>query len=164
MNRTYDLGDNAILNCMAQNDFQINYQWQFNGTNMSGETNQYLNRPISSMSSGGEYTCLAYNDAGGSFLSTFIFITPYFTTSPQRKSTVYYGSLLTLTCEAQSFPAPQYLWEKKGDTIRETVVGIQSSGLSFDSLLLEDGGEYLCKVTSGQRTVKSNSASVVGEL
>ena len=57
--------------------------------------------------------------------------------------------MVTLTCEAEAFPSPTYLWHRAdGMVIRNTVTGQNSAMLMFPSLEFGDEGSYYCSATS----------------
>ncbi|XP_055002422.1 carcinoembryonic antigen-related cell adhesion molecule 20-like [Sorex araneus] len=66
------------------------------------------------------------------------------------------GSNLTLYCQADAHPSPQYHWTSRNRTFA-------TNQLVFEALTWEDAGEYTCMATNPQ-TGKSNSTSVVLRL
>ena len=77
---------------------------------------------------GGEYTCIAINEAGFGNDTVILLVQPEIITQPQD---VYLnaGNNLSLSCVADSFPPPMYQWEQMN----------RISGV-FVPLLAEDGG------------------------
>ena len=144
------------INCLGQGFPDIFYQWQANGTNISGETSATLMLSNVNASSGGEYSCVVSNSVGDDSANTFVFIFPYFTTQPEDRGGSN-GSTLTMKCMAEAFPTPQYQWAQiSGAAIREAVLGIKSTMLSFNPLIFGDEGSYFCNATSSSVTVQSN--------
>ena len=162
-NQTYERRDNITLNCLAVGGPDIFYQWLSNGTDISGEISTTLMLTNVNASNGGEYSCVVSNSVGGDSASTFVFISPYFTTQPENTGGSN-GSTLTLMCEAEAFPSPQYQWAyADGADIREAVIGINSTMLYFNPLIFGDEGNYFCNATSGRVTVESNLVTLTGK-
>ena len=155
-NQSYERGDNVILNCVARGGPDNIYQWLVNSTDISRETSTTLMLSNVNASTGGEYSCMVSNSAGNESARTFVFISPYFTTQPEDRGG-FNGSTLTLICEAEAFPSPQYHWARMdGAAIRDGVLGVHASLLSFSPLMFGDEGSYFCNVTSGSVTIRSN--------
>ena len=161
-NQTNERGDNITLNCLARGGPDIFYQWKVNSTNISEATSTTLMLSNVNASTGGEYSCVVSNSEGDDSTNTFVFISPYFTTQPEDRGG-YNGSTLTLTCEAEAFPAPQYQWTRvDGAAIRDGVLGVNSTMLSFNPLIFGDDGSYFCNVTSRGVTIQSNRIVLEG--
>ena len=161
-NQTYEKGDNITINCIAMGSPDIFYQWQANGTDISGETFTTLMLFTVNTSAGGKYSCVASNHAGDDSASTFVFISPYFTTQPVDRGGLN-GSNVILMCVAAAFPSPQYQWEQvEGPAIRDSLLGINSATLSFNPLMFGDEGKYLCNATSREITIQSNQVTLRG--
>ena len=161
-NQTYERGDNVTLNCLAKGGPDIIFQWQVNNTNISGETSTKLMLSNVNASTGGEYSCVVSNSAGDYYASTFVFISPYFTTQLADRVGSN-GSTLILMCEAEAFPAPQYQWARvDGAAIRTTVLGVNSTMLFFNPLIFGDKGSYFCNTSLGGVTVQSNLVTLTG--
>ncbi len=112
---------------------------------------------------GGMYTCMITNAGGSDSATTSVFISPYFTSQPQAMGGAN-GTMVTLTCEAEAFPAPTYEWSRMdGGTIGTEVVGQNSAMLMFDPLMFGDEGEYLCNATSMGMTIQSQPVTLTGK-
>ena len=113
-------------------------------------------------SNGGDYSCVVFTSAGANFASTFVFISPYFTAQPENRGGSN-ESNINLICEAGAFPAPQYQWERvEGETIRDAILGVNSTMWSFSPLVFGDEGSYFCNVTSRRVTIRSNLVTLTG--
>ena len=161
-NQTYKRGDTITLNCSARGGPDIFYQWGVNSKNISGATFATLMISNVNASTGGEYSCVVSNSAGDDSASTFVFISPYFTTQPENSGSLN-GSKLILKCLAEAFPAPQYQWARvEGAPIKDAVLGINSTVLTFNPLIFGDEGSYFCNATSVGVTVQSNLVTLTG--
>ena len=67
------------------------------------------------------------------------------------------GSTAHLSCGAKGFPKPSYQWFKVGYGELET--GFEKE-LNFDSLNVEDAGNYFCKVANDSSSVSTNTVNV----
>ena len=73
-NQTVALGGTAVFNVAAGGAGPLSYQWNFNGTNIDGETNTVLTLPDVQLNEAGNYTVLVTN-AFGSILSSNVVLT-----------------------------------------------------------------------------------------
>ena len=136
------------------------YQWLAGGVVIAGETSEDYTFNIMSASDGGEYTCVVTNLAGNDSASTNVFVAPYFTAVPADIETSD-GDMGTLTCVAEAFPSPDYIWGRvDGGTIRDQVTGRNTSMLMFNPVMFGDEGDYYCNATSNGVTSQSPSATV----
>ena len=112
-------------------------------------------------SDGGTYTCVVTNAAGSGSASATVYVTPTIITQPSDVLAVVNDNV-TLMCEAEAFPPPQYLWEHiEGNlTGRSNVMGISSKKLELNGVMFGDEGSYICKVISNNITVRSRMATV----
>jgi len=161
--QTYNRGEDVILNCIVLGGPEILFQWQFNGEDIPEETDPMLALYSVNASHGGEYSCLTSNTAGDNSASTFVFISPYFVTTPQNVFAVAFSSQ-SLTCVAEAFPSPLYEWNKVENSIRSDLSGVNNETLTFDLLMFGDEGNYSCNVTSRELSIQSITAVVTSEF
>ncbi len=76
------------------------------------------------------------------------------------------GDGVTLTCEADSFPEPEYQWEKMNITLTmfESVPDETNNTLVFDTIEHSDFGSYRCVVTTPiiDETITSDDVTITG--
>ena len=140
------------------------YQWQVNGSDIDGETEQTLTISNVNASDGGTYTCNITNDIGHDSVSTDLYIFPYFTITPIN-IILNNGTNLTLQCEAEAFPSPEYKWNREcadEESIRENIT-IDEMDLSFEPVLFGDEGGYFCEAFNFLGTIRSLSAAVTSK-
>lgn len=70
-------------------------------------------------SDGGNYTCIAENVAVASEASAVLYVHPYITEQPVDLLTEN-GTLQSITCMAESFPAPRFHWERQVGLMNDT--------------------------------------------
>lgn len=160
--QTYSRGDNVTLSCASLGGPGNYYQWQFEAVNVTGGDSETLTLNSVEASDGGQYTCVVSNTAGNDSDSVSVYISPYFITEPQDIGE-FNGSPVSLTCMAESFPAPEYQWAREdGTDIRDQVVGTNSTTLSFGPVLFGDEGSYYCNATSLGITIQSIASTLTG--
>ena len=112
------------------------------------------------------YECVAINDAGFGEAYSVVYVKPLIVEHPQDELTSA-GENFTLTCRAESFPYPQYRWERYNSMsqLYETMQGENSNVLKFDQVEHEEHGVYRCVATAPviNAVAFSNNATVTGE-
>ena len=159
---TYQRDEDVVLYCSVLGGPDTSYQWQFEDINIDGENSSMLILPSVNASNGGEYTCVVSNGAGNDSARVSVFIAPYFVMEPQNVNGLN-GSMVTLPCEAEAFPAPDIQWDKVGDTIRDGLDIVSSGELVFDPLLFGDEGSYFCNVSSQGQSLQSQAVILSGK-
>ncbi|XP_019855188.1 PREDICTED: receptor-type tyrosine-protein phosphatase F-like isoform X3 [Amphimedon queenslandica] len=98
---------------------------------------------------GGNYTCIAVNEAGYDNGTVSLLIIPEILTNPEEQYAEV-GDDVTLTCRADSFPAPNYQWEMMNRTngYFEPLTGQTSYVLTLESISYEEYGMYRCVATA----------------
>ncbi len=159
--------DNITFACSSLGGPDNSYQWQRDNIYLSNET--MLTLTNLSASDGGVYSCLVGNNAGNETFNTTLFIRPYITLNPVGDTLSFNGASVSFNCEADSFPAPQYRWEKVSDNDTTTTVVVSEvvQELMFEPVLFGEQGEYQCVayVTTNLTniTARSQSAFLTGE-
>ena len=161
MDQTYEEGDNASLLCGSTGGPNNAYQWQVNGSDIENETSQTLQLSNVNASTGGMYTCVVSNAAGSDSASTFLYVSPYFVIQPIHRQAES-GSTVSLSCEAEAFPAPEYQWwHVNGEPIRCEIIS-DSQVLVFDPVEFGDEGDYYCNASSIGMTTQSTVVTLTG--
>ena len=116
-------------------------------------------------SHGGSYYCVVINDAGFEVVSTIVYIRPYFI--EENVKNVYTKTMVpvTLTCGAESFPDPNFQWEKMNSSgYFQEISGETNSTLVFSSVGYNDFGNYRCVVRTAvlDITLISNTSTLHG--
>ena len=164
INRTYNLGETAILECNSTGGPGNTYVWQKDGRDQLGENSTILTLHNVMASTGGIYSCVASNAAGNHSASTLTYIFPYFIVQPVKAVFTSNGSMINLSCVAMAFPESEYQWGREdGRDIRSDIT-VNMSVLTFSSIQFGDEGSYYCNATSNGHVINSESVLITGEL
>jgi len=152
---TYCEGDNVSLSVTASGG-GLSYQWQLNGSNVSGATSATYNM-LASNSNGGDYTCYVTGDCGNTTSNAATVVVNASTAINTQPTGGSYcvGDNLTLSVSA-SGTSVSYQWQLNGTNIS----GANSNTYSISGLGTSDAGDYSCNVTGICGNESSNSATV----
>lgn len=140
------------------------YQWQKNGTAISGATSATLTVASAQLSDAGTYTVVATN-ASGTVTSTAASIAVVDSTPVNRApsiarqpatQTVTAGSTVVFTADIGGSPAPTYQWRKNNTTIN----GATRASLVIAPAAAADVGSYSVVATNSQGSVTSTAANL----
>lgn len=134
-----------------------------NGSDITGEFSSTLLLPNLLASNGGLYTCVVTNEAGSDEFSSFLYISPYFTTQPTDTLTSI-GASIALVCEAEAFPSPSYQWLRMdGQPIQAEIVN-DTNMLVIPSVMFGDEGDYYCNASSLNDVIRSQDATITSKF
>ena len=160
-------GQNVTLSCSSLGGPNNIFQWQKDEEVVANDT--ILTLVDIDASSGGDYTCTVSNLAGNDSATTTLYVAPYFVTQPMNVETSN-GEGVNITCEAEAFPNPQYLWMKNGgsEMIREgVVIDDTPNSLRFRPVAFGDEGGYNCvasiTINMAEHNESSNSVVLTGK-
>ncbi len=177
-NQTVAYNGTATFNCTAEGGPNNIFRWirdtpsfQSNIIDFDNlevfSTEPELTLPLSTGTTGGYYSCVVFNDAGYDYDTVTLYVSPIILTQPTGQF-VQNGDGVTLTCEADSFPEPEYQWEKMNITLAmfESVLDKTSNTLVFDTIEHSDFGSYRCVVTTPiiNEEVTSFDAVITGRI
>ena len=121
---------------------------------------------VNATEDGAMYECVAINDAGFDVARSIVYVRPLIVEHPQDQLTSA-GANFTLSCRAESFPYPQYQWQKYNTTSQtyQSLPGENSNVLEFNQVQHSDYGVYRCVATAPviNAVAYSNNATVTGE-
>ena len=138
-----DVGGTVTFNCSAQGGPNNTYQWQNDGEDLMNETDAALIISNVAAMNGGNYTCVVSNTAGNDSATAVLYVEPIIVAQPTDILTRN-GTVVNFTCAAESFPAPEYTWEKSNE--ENSSFDRVSSGpvLEFTPAVFGDEGSYRC--------------------
>lgn len=156
----FSRGENISFECTSMGGPNNIYTW------VMGEKEVISNDSILTLmnidaSSGGDYTCTVSNLAGNDSATTTLYVAPYIVAHPDDMETSN-SSEVNITCVAESFPSPSYMWLKSGiaEMVREGVVAADvPNTLGFRPVIFGDEGTYTCVASITIGTVVHNESS-----
>lgn len=156
-------GSSRTLNATAAGTAPLSYQWRFNGTNLAGATASSLALTNIDFSYAGSYSCTVTNACGTATTAAATITVhpagPDITTSPLSQ-TLCLGATASFTVEAHAHMQGvlQYQWFKDGLPIAGAPA---TATLSFPVTGLDDGGNYVCRVTEPNCGHSDSDAAVL---
>lgn len=158
-NQSVLLGGTATFSVSAQGTAPLGYQWQKNGTAISGATNQTLTIGNGQNADAASYAVVVSNGLGSvtSFLAALTIATvgvaPSIVTQPVSLS-VTPGTSATFSVVASGTAPLSYQWSKNGTPVG----GATSANLTLSAVQTVNAGNYTVVVTNGSGSVTSSTA------
>ena len=158
-----DVGGTVTFNCSAQGGPDNTYQWQNDGSDLMNETDTTLIISNITAMNGGNYTCVVSNAAGNDSATAVLYVEPIIVTQPTDILTRN-GTVVSFTCAAESFPAPEYTWEEYDEESSSFDTVSNGSVLEFTPAVFGDEGSYRCvaSLPGTSRNATSNLAVLTG--
>ncbi len=159
ISRTVPLGTRVVFNVAACGGRPLSYQWNRNGSDLTGETNVALVIPSVQAGNVGSYTVLVSNGAGDEVsapATLAIGDLPVITEQPQSQ-TVGGGSEASFSVSATGAGPLTYQWRHNGLAI----AGATNAELMLTNLRFRDTGDYSVLVMNPAGAVASATASLV---
>ena len=153
---TVDSGGTITLTVAATGTPAPTYQWNLNGTPISGATASTLTISNATTANAGSYTCTVTNATGSvtsNAAAVVVATIPVITTEPAG-ATIAGGGSATLTIAASGTPTPTYQWYLNG----LAVPGATSASLSVSSATIANAGSYTCVATNVAGSATSSAA------
>ncbi|MBN2728058.1 MAG: immunoglobulin domain-containing protein [Bacteroidales bacterium] len=151
-------GTGVSFTVSASGDPTITYQWQKDGTNISGATSSTYS--IASVAAGdvGDYRCIVTNSYGSdtSNVATLTLSTAPSITSQPAAATQCEGTTATFTVAASGTATLSYQWKKNGSNI----TGATANSHTIVGIAPGDAGNYSVDVTNTCGTDASNNAAL----
>ena len=141
------IGNDATFTCEALGGPGNQFQWLKSDVVLVDEVQPMLTVSVTSGSGdGGDYTCLVSNAAGNGSDTVSVYVRPEISIQPTNVSTVN-GSIASMSCAADSFPMPTFVWEKEDGNSFNKVVDATSQILRFNPAVFSIEGRYQCIAT-----------------
>ena len=166
-NKTITQGQSVTFNASISGAtvmFPFTYQWNFNGSAISGASgsgaSSALSYTISSAqaAAAGNYS-VTVSDVMGTATSSAgtltVNVAPAINAQPQNTS-AYVGQGASFAVTATGTPSPTYQWTKNGSNIS----GATTSTLTLSNVQLSDAGAFAVNVSNSVGTLSSNSATL----
>src|SRR5437588_767675 len=156
-------GQEATFTVAATGTAPLSYQWQKNGTAISGATAASYTTPATTSADNGAQFVVVVSNSAGSVTSSVATLTvnasataPTITTQPANQ-TVTVGQTAAFTVVATGTAPIGYKWHKNGTAISEApaVTSRRSSDLSADN-----GAQFVVVVSNSAGSVTSSAATL----
>jgi hypothetical protein len=160
---TVTAGQTATFTVVASGTAPLSYQWQKNGTNISGATGSTYTTPATTTSDNGSTFVAVVSNSAGSVTSNSATlrvnaaaVAPTITTQP-ASLTVTAGQTATFTVVASGTAPLSYQWQKNGTNISGAMGSTYSTPATTTS---DNGSTFVAVVTNSAGSVTSNSATL----
>ncbi len=154
---TVTSGNSASFSVAASGS-ALDFQWRFNGIDVSGQTNSSLLIPHAQPEQAGNYTVRVRNGVGAVVsdpAALVVFVPPQITGQP-RGQTVLAGGQVSLSVSASGTAPLLYQWRLNGTDL----VGETRTTLILNNLQPSQSGAYVVQVSNGAGSVLSDPALV----
>ncbi len=158
VSRTVVSGTNVTFSVMASGTTNLCYQWQFNGTNLTGATNALLTLSNIRSTNAGNYSVVVTNIAGSVISSNAtltVLVLPMITLQPASQ-TVVQGTNVTFGVTVTGTLPLNYQWWFNGAAIS----GATSASYTKFVVQPSDAGPYSVVVTNVAGSVTSSVATL----
>ncbi len=162
--QTNILGSNAVLMAAVTGTLPIEYQWEFDGTNILGATTNTLTLSGLAYTNAGTYTLAVSNVAGTNIsqpaVLTVVALPPSLLTEPAPQ-TVIVGGTAVFSVSATGTSPLQYQWMLGTSSLSDGagISGSQSNTLTLTDVQFVEAGSYSVLVSNPGGS--SNSASAI---
>ncbi len=160
--QTVAAGGTVTFTVAVQGISPLNYQWSFNGTNLSGETNISLTLTNVQLNQAGAYAMLATNLFGAATSSNALLTVYVSATSPAILSqtpsqVVLLGNPATFSVTVSGSLPLSYFWQRNGALIP----GATNFSYALNNAQLSDSGsKFSCLVTNAYGSAASTNVTL----
>jgi hypothetical protein len=160
--QTVTNGSDVTLGVQAESHYALSYQWQKDGTNISGKTASTLALQAVSAGDQGSYRVIVTNlygsatSASATLTVNQVLLAPSITSQPSNQSAPLGGSA-TFTVAANGTQPLAYQWQFNGTDIP----GQTNSSLALVNVGPAEQGNYLVGVSNAQGSTNSQPASLI---
>ncbi len=160
--RTVVQGETVTFNVGAIGAAQLQYQWQYAGALLVGETNSSLTLASVQPANAGSYSVVVANNSGSvtSVVATLTMsstgLPPSFVVSPAPFYSAVAGASITISSGVSGTPPFRFQWSFAGVTIP----GATNQNLTLNNVQLENAGVYGLSVTSDHGSVVSAGSTL----
>src|SRR5437867_1297684 len=163
VNQTVTVGQTATFTVVATGTAPLSYQWQKNGTAISGATSASYTTAATTSSDNGAQFAVVVSNAAGSAASNAATLTvnagavaPSITTQPANQ-TVTVGQTATFTVVATGTAPLSYQWQKNSTAISGATSASYTTPATTSS---DNGAQFVVVVSNVAGNVTSNAATL----
>src|SRR5215472_580057 len=161
-NQTVTAGQSATFSVVAAGPAPLNYQWNKNGTAISGATSSSYTTPTTIFDNGAQFTVVISNAAGSvtsnaaTLTVTASAVAPTITAQPVNQA-VTVGQAATFSVVAAGTVPLSYQWQKNGGNI----TGATSSSYTTPATTTSDSGSIFAVLVSNSAGTATSSAATL---
>jgi hypothetical protein len=160
LGQTNSVGATISFSVAATGSGTLNYQWLFNGTNISGATGNPYTLANAQLTNNGGYSVSITNNFGSltsSVAALLVTNAPPAITSQPQNQTVIAGQTATFNVNAIGTPPLNYQWLFNGTN---PVAGATTNPFSIANVQTTNAGNYSVIITNLSGSVTSSAASL----
>ncbi|MEA3497094.1 MAG: immunoglobulin domain-containing protein, partial [Bacteroidota bacterium] len=152
---TICVNDNLILNITANSSVNVSYEWYHNSTKIPNAINSFYLINYAQESDSGEYICEASNICGTTASSKMTVLTnnPITIISESGDSSKCVDEQMSFEVTVSGTAPISYQWFYNSDTI----TGATAASYLINEIVLNDAGNYYCKISNPCGTVTSTT-------
>ncbi len=162
--QTVAVGSNVLFTVAASGAAPLNYQWQVNGSPISGATASSLTLNNAQTTASGNYSAVVTNSSGSvtSSIAVLTVLIPPGISSPPQDLTVLAGGTANFSATATGSAPLSYQWKLGGVNVVNgaRISGATTSALSITSAQASDAGNYTLAVSNAVGSVTSSPAAL----
>jgi hypothetical protein len=156
-NQTNSVGTTAVFSVTAVGTAPLKYQWRWEGSELSGETNSILSLPNIADSDAGSYTVVITNTAGSVTSAPALLVTfPPLIVNQPVSQTIILGQPVSFSVDVTGLAPFTYQWQKNGTNLPSATSRI----LTLNPTAFSDLGSYRVLVTNPLGTETSAYATL----
>ena len=163
VNQTVTSGQTANFTVAANGTDPLSYQWQKNGSNISGATSTSYTTPAAATSDSGSTFNVVVSNTAGTVTSNSAMLTvsaaataPTITTQPVNQ-TVTAGQAASFSVAASGTAPLSYQWNKNGAAIGGATSGSYMTPATTNS---DNGAQFTVVVSNASGSATSNAATL----
>ncbi len=151
------VGQTVTFSVVVAGQGPLSYQWQFNGSNITGATSSSLILTNAQLGDGGAYSVMVSNGYGSlASARAILAVSPILITQQPLDTVIFRGGAATLTACALAQSALAYQWSFNGVAID----GATGSSLTLSNVQYGQTGRYRVRITSALAAVDSSNAAI----
>jgi alpha-tubulin suppressor-like RCC1 family protein/uncharacterized protein YjbI with pentapeptide repeats len=154
-------GSNVVLAVTAAGSWPLSYQWQLNGTNLTGATDAVLALNGIQLGQAGTYSIVVSNAFGVITCSNLLGVVPILITAQPQDQSRFVRATASFSVGATGLAPLSYQWQFNGTNL----AGATNSSLVLTNIQLNQAGAYAVVLSNTAGVVRSANAILsVGQV